>query len=160
MSRPCWVNVYTGLYAECTDGAPYYVSPAGHHTKREALEALDSPKAKGIRERFIATMLIDLPEILISKVVHIVVERMLFGELQPVFRENEKLMVWDTDKGATRYLRQVIRKNKKHKYEMNNFIVLAAALIGEKIICEYDGRTYEMNRTDEHWKTTKTNASN
>jgi hypothetical protein len=56
MTQHIWVNIYTGLYASCTDGAKYYVSPIGHATKKVAIEALDKGRAKSIRHRYIDTV--------------------------------------------------------------------------------------------------------
>lgn len=55
MEANCWVNVYRGLYFNCKDGAPYYIS-LGYATKEQAIKALDAPKSKSIMHRYITTI--------------------------------------------------------------------------------------------------------
>lgn len=56
----CWVNVFAGPYAGCKGSAPYYIS-MGYATRRLAINALDAPKAVGIRKRYIVTVKINIP---------------------------------------------------------------------------------------------------
>ena len=156
--RSTWVNVYKGLYAQCRKGAKYYVS-LGYNTKALALKALESPKSKGIRKRFIATVMIELPVVLIPQPVFIVCERVLFGTLQPVFRKDDAIMVWKKNVDAQRYLIQVVKESgsekREYRYDIQDYEVVPATLIGEQLICTYNNRTYEMLRTDEQWKPKK-----
>lgn len=94
------------------------------------------------------------------KNIFIVVLNLAMGSVQPIFRIDDDLMVFETEEAANAEIKDCIeetteafeRGDMDEPYSPDDYSVLPATLEGDRITCVYDGTKYTMLRSDEDWK--------
>lgn len=94
------------------------------------------------------------------KPVFIVAQVLGFGSLQPVFTEDDLLMVFNSETEAEQAIQECLddvmeaveKGDMLEAYEREDYEILPATLMGSKITCIQDGDTYEMDRSEDDWK--------
>lgn len=87
----------------------------------------------------------------------IVLQLLGIGSYQPVFSDDEGLMVFNTEEEANREImlcvsdcKDAVKKgDMSGEYSIDDYRVIPATLTGTKITCSVDGDNYEMQVTDD-----------
>lgn len=94
-----------------------------------------------------------------AKQIFIVCQVLGFGSLQPVFHDDDGLMLFDSKEEAETEIQDCLNEVREavskgdmsDEYERDDYDILPAKIDGDKIKCEHDGDIYTMVRTDDDW---------
>lgn len=96
----------------------------------------------------------------------IVLEVLVYGSYQPIFRDDDGLMIFPSAHQAREEIKEVVKETRKavrkgnmeNAMQMNDYEIVPATIINpdarpenQKIICFFDYDQYEMLRTDDDW---------
>jgi hypothetical protein len=94
-----------------------------------------------------------------GKKVYIVLLNLFGGNVQPIFRSDDLLMIFNTQAEALAEIRDCVKDTKEavkegnmdEAYKMGDYRTASAILKGDILTCSFNGVNYSMNRKDEDW---------